>query len=262
MEFPTPKGIETYHTKPYAAIDVSRPEVSAAGKHFAKAGSLKIAITGRRQQILDEAQKKIESAYPKTTVLTLQGDVADRAAVTTAFKKTLKTFGPIDVLVSNAGYMPGYEPIGGETSPDEWWSTFETNDAVVINLTSAAVNAVLPGQSAYTSSKIAVTRLFESFQAENPQFRVVNVAPGVVLTSMHQKTVSHFDKEGWPQLPLDDIELPASYMVWASSPEAHSIKGKFVWANWDVDELKRVLEESENKQLLRLAVDGVPTLSL
>lgn len=241
MAFPRPKGIETYHTKPYASIDVTRPELSTAGKvvlitgggsglglafaeHFAKAGSTQIAITGRRQNVLDEAQKSIQAAYPNTTVLTLQSDVVDRQAVDAAFKQTHKTFGPINILINNAGYLPAYEFIGQETSADDWWSGFSTNvrgshnvlsaflptaapDAVVINLTSAAVNAVIPGQSPYTSSKIAAARLFESFGIENPSFRVVNVAPGVVKTSMHEKTIAHFDSKGWPQLPLDDSEL-------------------------------------------------------
>jgi NAD(P)-dependent dehydrogenase (short-subunit alcohol dehydrogenase family) len=237
MSFPTPEGIQTYHNKPYPAIDVTRPELSAAGKvvvvtgggtglglafaeHFAKAGSKKVAITGRRGQVLDEAKKKIEGAYPGTTVLTLQSDVADRAGVEAAFQKTKETFGPINVLINNAAHLSAYKNIGQDSS-DDWWAGFETNvkgshnvlcaflktsapDATLINLASGAVNAIIPGQSAYMSSKVAATRLFEAFQAENPGYRVVTIAPGVVLTAMHAKTVEAFEQYGWPQLPLDD----------------------------------------------------------
>jgi NAD(P)-dependent dehydrogenase (short-subunit alcohol dehydrogenase family) len=79
--------------------------------------------------------------------------------------------------------------------------------ATVLNLTSAAINAVVPGQSGYNTSKIAATRLFECFAAENPRFRVVNVAPGVVATQMEEKTAQFFEKQGWPQLPVYDSEL-------------------------------------------------------
>jgi NAD(P)-dependent dehydrogenase (short-subunit alcohol dehydrogenase family) len=240
MAFPTPEGISTYHTKPYPLIDVTRPELSTAGKvvlitgggsglglvfteHFAKAGSKAIAITGRRQRVLEEAKQKIEATYPGTKVLALPGDVADRAAVDAAFKNTKDTFGPIDVLVSNAGYDPDYIPLGQEASADDWWSAFETNvkgsynvlaafsktaahDATVINVTSATVNTVLPGQSAYSSSKVAGTRLFEVFQSENPNYRVVSVAPGLVMTPMLEITIRHFEKQGWPLLPVDDSE--------------------------------------------------------
>jgi hypothetical protein len=58
------------------------------------------------------------------------------------------------------------------------------------------------------------------------------------------------------------VSLSASYLVWACSPEAEFIKGKFVWAHWDVEELRKVLEEEEDKQFLTLAVAGIPYLSL
>jgi hypothetical protein len=51
-------------------------------------------------------------------------------------------------------------------------------------------------------------------------------------------------------------------MVWASSPEADLIKGKFLWANWDVNELKELLKQkAEEKFLLTIEVRGMPNLS-
>ena len=84
MKLTVPEGIKTFHTKPYPLLDVTRPELSAAGKvvlitgggsgiglvvagHFAKAGSKTVAITGRRQNVLDEAKQSIESTYPPST---------------------------------------------------------------------------------------------------------------------------------------------------------------------------------------------------
>lgn len=32
--------------------------------------------------------------------------------------------------------------------------------------------------------------------------------------------------------------LPGSYAVWAASPEARFLHGRFVWAAWDIEELK------------------------
>lgn len=230
-----------YKTKPYATIDVTRPELSAANKvvfitgggaglglafaeHYAKAGCTKITITGRRQQVLNDAKSRIQTAYPNTKVLALRADVTDRSAVSTAFQTTKSTFGPVSVLINNAGYLPAYEFIGQETSADDWWSGFEINvrgshnvlcaflpvaapDATVINLVSSAVTATIPGQSPYTSSKVATTRIFEILQAENPELRVINIAPGIILTDMHQKTIDFLEEKKWPQPPLDDGEL-------------------------------------------------------
>jgi len=47
-------------------------------------------------------------------------------------------------------------------------------------------------------------------------------------------------------------------MVWLASHEALFLKGKFLWANWDVKELKARSEEIEAKGLLSLGLVGWP----
>jgi hypothetical protein len=48
-------------------------------------------------------------------------------------------------------------------------------------------------------------------------------------------------------------------MVWLSSPEAVFLKGRFVWANWDIDELKAKAEEFKNNpSLLTTGLLGWP----
>ena len=37
---------------------------------------------------------------------------------------------------------------------------------------------------------------------------------------------------------LSTLELAGNFAVWLCSPEARFLRGRFVWANWDVDELK------------------------
>jgi hypothetical protein len=36
--------------------------------------------------------------------------------------------------------------------------------------------------------------------------------------------------------PIED--LPGGFAVWAATTEAEFLHGRFVWANWDIDELK------------------------
>jgi hypothetical protein len=50
--------------------------------------------------------------------------------------------------------------------------------------------------------------------------------------------------------------LPASFNVWLASPEARFLKGKFLWVNWDVEELKARAEELENSQELNIQLGG------
>lgn len=54
------------------------------------------------------------------------------------------------------------------------------------------------------------------------------------------------------------VSLPASFNVWLASPEARFLRGKFVWCNWDVDELKAQATEIENGTKLNIGLVGWP----
>ena len=54
------------------------------------------------------------------------------------------------------------------------------------------------------------------------------------------------------------VSLPASFNVWLASPEARFLKGKFLWANWDVDELKAQAKEIETTPQLSIGLVGWP----
>ena len=54
------------------------------------------------------------------------------------------------------------------------------------------------------------------------------------------------------------VNLPASFMVWAASKEAKFLNGRFVWANWDVDELKAAAAEIEEGNKFTTGLLGWP----
>lgn len=54
------------------------------------------------------------------------------------------------------------------------------------------------------------------------------------------------------------VSLPASFNVWLASPEARFLKGKFLWANWDVDELKAQAKRIEATTQFDIALGGWP----
>lgn len=58
----------------------------------------------------------------------------------------------------------------------------------------------------------------------------------------------------------DTLQLPADFAVWLASPEARFLKGRFVYANWDVEELKQVCEErwKSEPDFLKVNVLGWP----
>lgn len=51
--------------------------------------------------------------------------------------------------------------------------------------------------------------------------------------------------------------LPGDFCVWLSSPEANFTAGKYLFANWDVDELKARAEEIVGGTLLEMWPNGL-----
>ena len=103
-----------------------------------------------------------------------------------------------------------------------------------------------PRYDAYAASKAAVVRLAENLAAElvSDRVRVNAVAPGFVVTDMHQTTLAagaeqvggaYFDRtaravasgEG------DSPELAASLVSFLMSDDSSGISGKLLSARWD-----------------------------
>lgn len=61
-------------------------------------------------------------------------------------------------------------------------------------------------------------------------------------------------------MPFDDESLPANFYVWAATKKAAFLHGRFVWANWDVDELVAMKSKFESdKGFLKVGLQGVPS---
>lgn len=54
------------------------------------------------------------------------------------------------------------------------------------------------------------------------------------------------------------VELPANFMVWLTSPEASFLNGRYVYANWDVNELRARAEDIQSGILLTPGINGWP----
>jgi NAD(P)-dependent dehydrogenase (short-subunit alcohol dehydrogenase family) len=141
------------------------------------------------------------------------------------------------------------------------------------------------GVSAYAASKAAAAKLFDYIAFENPELHVVNVHPGLVDTDMSRKS-GHggMDHSEYPDISLlpppapflslheisqalcvtieDEtdslaVDLSGHFCLWLVSSEADFLRGKFVWVNWDVDELKARKEEILSTDLLDTKLGGV-----
>ncbi|PNP77067.1 hypothetical protein FNYG_09680 [Fusarium nygamai] len=271
---------------PYSSIDPTRPELSAAGKFvaitgggtgigrsiaiaFAQAGASTIAILGRRLDRLETAAAEIAKASGgKPNVIFEAVDISQRskldAAVTNLVKKADGV--KIDILISNAGVSPDVGAVVGFDEAEfrrgielnvigafntlQSFGPFLTSNAYIFNTSTGMVHLRPIAQGwAYTAVKAAVFKMFEYLQDDNPEWHVVQIQPGVIRTELNER----FDIVG-----QDDPALAAQFYVWLASPEAEFLKGKFVWVNWDVDELKARANEIKSSLLFKVILNGVP----
>lgn len=294
-----PSFTKVYHKAPYPAIDPSRPELTAKDKTvvvtgaaaggigaaaalaFAKAGARKIALLGRTEATLQKTRDTILEAFPDATVFVApadvsKADVSKAESVGLAAHNIRVELGAWDVFAHCAAVLPTATTLAG-ADEDEWFSAFETNvkfsahfakhflpkrrpNATYIGINAGAAHlspSHLPGFSAYSASKLAVAKLDEYLALENADLRVFTLQPGVVLTNMVKKALG--DKEPAAGMAFDAPELPANFMVWLASPEADFLKRRFLWANWDVEELiARKAEIEANPLLFTITLGGWP----
>ena len=57
---------------------------------------------------------------------------------------------------------------------------------------------------------------------------------------------------------IDTMELPAHFAVWLCSQEASFLRGRFLWCNWDVEELKEKQAEIDESLVLTANCIGWP----
>ncbi|KAI9688757.1 MAG: hypothetical protein M1822_001114 [Bathelium mastoideum] len=283
---PFPSPTSTWHSKTYPSISPTRPELSAKGKtvvvtgggtgigaetarYFAEAGASRIALFGRRKQPLLDTKAAIEHKFAGVEVFAASTDVTNKSEVDSAFAEFVGD-GKIHVLVSGAAIIGPQEPVGDADS-DKFLEAIQQNlrgslfvaqaflrhastDAVAIEISSSAAHINFgPGFASYSVAKLAVFRLWDSLAFANPEMSVFHIQPGIVDTAMN-KEAGGTEAVGF----ADDVSLPASFNVWLASPEARFLKGKFLWVNWDVDELKARTKEIEAGPQLSIGLVGWP----
>ncbi|KAB5542742.1 hypothetical protein GE09DRAFT_1243962 [Coniochaeta sp. 2T2.1] len=281
-----PSFTKTYYYRLYPAISVERLEGAASGKNvvvtgggtgigkaialsFARAGAKSVAIFGRRREKLEETAGEIR-ARGYTGVVFEVVDLMDRDATEAAFGCIAANVGTLDVLVSNAGVAPLMQPVlrcDAGTMMDtlnlnlltafyalQAWVPLSGSGATLINISSMTAHAVpapMVPNFAYAMSKAANLKMVDFFAHENPGIHVVNVQPGIINTDL-----------GGPDKPVyvapDTTDLPAQFCVWLLTPQAQFLKSKFVWANWDFEELMARRDEVVKTRALTWGLEGVP----
>jgi NAD(P)-dependent dehydrogenase (short-subunit alcohol dehydrogenase family) len=161
----------------------------------------RVVLVARRGEELERIAKGIRDA--DGTALTVTADLTDDDSLAHLVTTTRGEFGPIDVLVNNAGYAL-WQPLE-QTTIAEWDHIFAVNVRAaaylcaaalpdmqarrwgrIINIGSEAGVAIVPGLAAYCVSKHALRALTEVIQEANHDngIKAWVVCPGFVDTNM------------------------------------------------------------------------------
>jgi len=223
---PHPKFTPTFHNAPYPRISPSDPRLSCSGKTVVVTGggrgigraiAVNFAIAGANVFIIGRSEASLRDTVVELSELTASSpatskpqfdyhaaDASDQESVQSAIAAAVETFGRIDVMVNNAGYLDSHRPISSSDLKD-YWTCYEVNvkagvitvqeflkiakpGATFINVSSGAAHIPrISNYSAYSSSKMAFARICEYVQGENEELRVFSIQPGSIETDMAKK---------------------------------------------------------------------------
>jgi len=247
----------------------------AIALYSAKAKASIIILASRTTTEIHAVAEEITAIDASVKVVTQACDVSDEESVKALIAAAVQASPEhaVYTLINNAGYLHPNAPIGAG-SPAEWWKTWEINvkgtylpthfliphldpntpkPHYIINISSHGSREIKPGANAYQTSKIAVNRFTEFLHIEHAQSHnlcTFAVHPGGVKT-----TLTALVPEKWQGLLADTPELMGGFAVWLASGKADWASGRYLEANWDVDEILAMKDKVEGTSIWKTVVD-------
>jgi NAD(P)-dependent dehydrogenase (short-subunit alcohol dehydrogenase family) len=196
--------------------------VTGAGRGIGRAIALKLAAAGARVTLVARTADDIlrvseDIRRAGGEALAVATDVTDARGVQGAVEAGVGSFGPISILINNAGIPGPYGPVD-VIDPSQWWMAQAVNvlgpllfmNAVipamrqrrggrVINIVSNAGLQPIPHLSAYAVSKSTLTRLTETVDLElrASSVRAFALNPGNIRTDMARGTLASPEAQRW-----------------------------------------------------------------
>ena len=247
--------------------------VTGAGRGIGKALALRLAaegasvtVTARSAEQVAEVAAQIEANGGKAQAFAT--DVTDPVGVARVVAAASARFGPVSILVNNAGIPGPYGPIG-DADPLEWWASQKVHalgpllfmNAVIpamrargrggriINIVSSAGLHPVPGLSAYAVGKCTAIRLSESVDVEERDhgIRAFALQPGTIITDMAHSTMSSPEaqrhipggiamlKSISAQQSDQDLRRCCDVVAALASGKYDGIAGRYLDIAWDLD---------------------------
>ncbi|TNJ31237.1 SDR family oxidoreductase [Mycoplasma mycoides subsp. mycoides] len=186
----------------------------ACAKYFSNKGH-PLLILARRKELLDDLN------LPNT--LTARVDVRDFDQLDQAIKQAENIYGPVDLLINNAGIMI-LEKYQDQKLEDKYnmidinikgvingidavlKSMLKQNHGTIVNISSVAARYTYTDHSVYCGSKYAINAITEQLRRElsNTNIRFTLIEPAIVNTNLLNSTTNKQVKDDY-QKSIDEI---------------------------------------------------------
>jgi len=121
----------------------------------------------------------------------------------------------------------------------------------IVAITSGMSQLRIPTLSNYAISKMAVNRLVEFVALEYPEVKTFSLHPGTIRTTVNAHA---------PELPTPDTPaLPAALLLHLTAGKVDWLHGRYISANWDIEELERDWKDKILAQRSFVAKMDMPT---
>ena len=220
----------------------SRGIGEAAAREFASAGA-RVVLTARGADAIGRIAGEIGDS-----ALAVPCDVSRYADVEAAVAAAREAFGPVDILINNAGAV---EPIShlATSDPEGWGHVIDINlkgvyygmravlpemiargGGTILTISSGAAHNPVEAWSHYCASKAGAAMLTRMVDKENRDdgIRAIGLSPGTVATEMQREIkasgINPISKLDWS----DHIppEWPAKTLLWMCSADADGFVGE------------------------------------
>jgi NAD(P)-dependent dehydrogenase (short-subunit alcohol dehydrogenase family) len=216
---------------------------------YAREGA-NVAITYLPQELTDAEETKEYIENLGGRCLLIEGDLTDERFCKQAVERTVKEFGGLDILVSNAAHQMRKNSLD-EISSEEWDKTFRTNIYAYFFLAKAALKYMKAGSAIiatssetayrgpkelpdYSATKGAINTFTKSLaqMLVEKGIRVNAVAPGPVWTPLNVadegadvEKIKKFGEKQPIKRPAQPEEIAPAYVFLASDPDSSYITG-------------------------------------
>lgn len=185
----------------------------ALAKELVREGAL-VTLLARDNKELDRARALLIGEYPRARVHTVVCDVTEPVQVSTALEEVTKVFGPIEVLINNAGsiVVGPYETLAREDFEAQMdlhlYSAMTTIEWIlpqflhrkrgrIVNICSVGGKIAVPHMLPYDTSKFALAGFSQGLSAELERHGicVTTVYPTLMQTGSPMQAVFKGDNE-------------------------------------------------------------------